>query len=138
MAVAYSDGDAFQNLVDLYRQRVSTINALVDSILYCFQDFDNYDEKAAKKALRPVALDVFKALHTGFSNLDEWNASGIHRVIEDTTKALDLKMGKVGQPLRVAVTGGSFSPPIDQTVEIIGREKTITRIERAITYISVK
>jgi len=56
-------------------------------------------------------------------------------VIETITETLDIKMGAVGQPLRVAVTGGSFSPPIDQTVEMIGREKTLARINRAIDYI---
>jgi glutamyl-tRNA synthetase len=47
-------------------------------------------------------------------------------------------MGKVGQPLRVAVTGGSFSPPIDQTVELLGRERCLTRLERAISLVSTK
>jgi glutamyl-tRNA synthetase len=47
-------------------------------------------------------------------------------------------MGKVGQPLRVAVTGGSFSPPIDQTVELLGKERSINRIQHAIDYISTK
>jgi glutamyl-tRNA synthetase len=59
-------------------------------------------------------------------------------VIDSITDALDIKMGAVGQPLRVAVTGGSFSPPIDKTVEIIGREKTLARINRAISYILEK
>ena len=45
-------------------------------------------------------------------------------------------MGKVGQPLRVAVTGGSFSPPIDQTVKILGKARSVARIERALAYIS--
>jgi len=67
--------------------------------------------------------------------LEVWNSTTIHGVIETITETLDIKMGAVGQPLRVAVTGGSFSPPIDQTVEMIGKEKTLTRINRAISYI---
>ncbi|MFT7675899.1 MAG: glutamyl-tRNA synthetase, partial [Gammaproteobacteria bacterium] len=58
------------------------------------------------------------------------------QTIEDVTTELEIGMGKVGQPLRVAVTGGGFSPPIDQTVEIIGREKTLARIDQAIVYIN--
>ena len=125
-------------IVDLYRQRVSTINELVDSIRYCFQDFEDYDAKAAKKALRPVALEPLQLLLTDLGVLEVWQQADIHRVIEDVTVKLELNMGKVGQPLRVAVTGGSFSPPIDETVTIIGKETTLRRISVAIDYISSK
>ncbi len=128
----------FHSIVDLYRQRVSTINQLADSILYCFEDFEEYDEKAAKKALRPVALEPLQSLLKEFANLEEWKSPAIHQVIDSITQVLELNMGKVGQPLRVAVTGGSFSPPIDKTVEIIGKAKTLARISRAISYISAK
>jgi glutamyl-tRNA synthetase len=136
--VSFDDQADFHSIVDLYRQRVSTINELVDSISYCFQEFDSYDEKAAKKVLRPVALEPLEMLRAGLEGLDDWNSSAIHDVIEGITLALDVGMGKVGQPLRVAVTGGSFSPPIDKTVEIIGKQQTLDRISKAIDYISTK
>ena len=126
------------SIVELYRQRVSTINQLVDSILYCFEDFGEYDEKAAKKALRPVALEPLQCLQHELSQLNEWKSPAIHQIIESIIERLGLNMARVGQPLRVAVTGGSFSPPIDNTVEIIGKAKTLTRIARAISYISDK
>ncbi len=135
IGVDFDDQTDFRSIVDLYRQRVSTINELTDDILYCFCDFDEYDEKAAKKTLRPVALEPLKKLHSELAQLDDWNSTTIHNVIEAITKALDVKMGAVGQPLRVAITGGSFSPPIDKTVEIIGRARTLTRINNAISYI---
>ncbi len=135
IGVDFDDQTDFRSIVDLYRQRVSTINELTDDILYCFCDFDEYDEKAAKKTLRPVALEPLKKLHGELAQLDDWNSTTIHHVIEAITKALDVKMGAVGQPLRVAITGGSFSPPIDKTVEIIGRARTLTRINNAISYI---
>jgi len=125
-------------IVDLYRQRVSTINELVDNITYCFQDFEDYDAKAAKKALRPVALEPLQLLLANFGALEVWQQADVHRIIEDVTLNLDLNMGKVGQPLRVAVTGGSFSPPIDETVAILGKEVTLRRISTAIDYISSK
>ena len=136
LELEYDDNFEFAAVVDLYRQRVSTINELVDSIRYCFQDFDDYDAKAAKKALRPVALEPLQRLLVLLSALDAWNAEAIHAVVEQVVKELEVGMGKVGQPLRVAVTGGSFSPPIDQTVELLGKERSINRIERAIGYIS--
>ena len=125
-------------VVDLYRQRSVTLNELADSILYCFEDFEKYDEKAARKVLRPDALEPLQGLHDGLSALSEWDSSAIHAVIGRITEELDVGMGKVGQPLRVAVTGGSFSPPIDQTVELVGRERSLARIRRAIDYIKAR
>jgi len=135
VGVEFDDQTNLDSIVDLYRQRVSTINELVDSILYCFRDFEQYDEKAAKKVLKPVALGPLTQLQNELALLEVWNSTTIHGVIETITETLEIKMGAVGQPLRVAVTGGSFSPPIDQTVEMIGREKTLARIDRAIGYI---
>jgi glutamyl-tRNA synthetase len=132
----YDDNFDFAAVVDLYRQRVFTINELVESILYCFQDFDAYDQKAAQKVLKPVALEPLQRLLELLAELDAWNAVSIHAVVEQVTAELEVGMGKVGQPLRVAVTGGSFSPPIDQTVELLGRDRSINRIQRAIDYIS--
>ncbi|MFT5740752.1 MAG: glutamyl-tRNA synthetase [Gammaproteobacteria bacterium] len=123
-------------VVDLYRQRVSTINELVESILYCFQDFESYDGKAAKKVFKESSLEPLQRLLSALGELDDWHAESIHAVIEKITEDLQVGMGQVGQPLRVAVTGGSFSPPIDQTLEIIGKERTLARIAAAIDYVS--
>lgn len=136
LEIEYDGSLDFSTIVDLYRQRASTVNELVDSILYCFQDFTDYDEKAARKVLRQEALEPLRQLHFQLSGLETWDAQSVHSVIKAITEALGVGMGKVGQPLRVAVTGGSFSPPIDQTLELLGRERSIARIQRAIDYIS--
>ncbi len=138
LQVKYETGPEFNSIIDLYRQRVSSINDLVDSIRYCYEDFEEYDAKAAKKALRPVALEPLNLLLARLSELDNWDKDSIHRVINEVTDQLELNMGKVGQPLRVAVTGGSFSPPINETVAIIGKETTLARISKAIGYISLQ
>jgi len=124
------------SIVDLYRGRVKTINELADSILYFFQDFGEYDAKAAKKAFKAAALEPLQLLYGKLSELSSWNTEDIHAVIQAVTEELQVNMGKVGQPLRVAVTGGSFSPPIDQTVAKIGRRNSLARIQRAIELIS--
>jgi glutamyl-tRNA synthetase len=138
LEINHSGALDFASVVDLYRQRVSTINELVDSILYYFQDFTDYDAKAAAKVLKPPALLPLQCLRDRLTLLDSWTASDIHAAIEAITVELDVGMGKVGQPLRVAVTGGSFSPPIDQTVELLGKQRCLARLERAIAHISKK
>ncbi len=136
LGISVEDNLNISGIVNLYRERVKTVNELADSILYVFQEFEEYDTKAANKALKVTALEPLSALASKFELLEHWNAEAIHQVVQDVTTELGLNMGKVGQPLRVAVTGGSFSPPIDQTVEIIGKENTLSRIQRAITKIS--
>jgi glutamyl-tRNA synthetase len=122
-------------VVELYRQRSSTINELVDNILYVFQEFEQYDEKAAAKVLKPQALLPLQRLREQLGSLSSWTASDIHGVIEALTRELEVGMGKIGQPLRVAITGGSFSPPIDQTAELLGRDRCLARLDRAIEFI---
>jgi len=123
-------------VVDLYRQRAATINALVDAIEYFFRDFDEYDSRAAGKVLKPAALEPLQRAAASLAALESWNAAAIHAAIEQLTVELGVGMGKIGQPLRVAITGGSFSPPIDQTLELLGRRTSLARIERAIAYVS--
>ena len=138
LQIAFDDSLDFAAVVDLYRQRVNTINELVDGILYYFVDFADYEAKAAARVLKEPARAPLQLLHERLAQLQSWTATDIHRVIEDITQELEIGMGKVGQPLRVAVTGGSFSPPIDQTVELLGKARSIARIGRAIDFISTK
>jgi glutamyl-tRNA synthetase len=135
LEISHDAGTDLSSLVELYRQRATTINELVDSILYVFQDFEQYDEKAAAKVLKPQALLPLQRMREQFGLLGSWSAGDIHAVIESITRELEVGMGKVGQPLRVAITGGSFSPPIDQTAELLGRDRCLARLDRAIDYI---
>jgi len=139
LALLHIDCDADFDLaavVDLYRQRAATINALVDAIDYFFRDFDEYDSRAAGKVLKPAALEPLQQARERLAALESWNSAAIHAVIEQLTVELGIGMGKIGQPLRVAITGGSFSPPIDQTLELLGRQTSLDRIERAIEFVS--
>jgi glutamyl-tRNA synthetase len=68
------------------------------------------------------------------SALTEWVAPALHDAVNQTATELSLGMGKVAQPIRVAVSGGTVSPPIDVTLEVLGREVTLARLERALGY----
>ncbi len=136
MGVVAPEAMDISPIVELYRERVKTVNELAQNILYFFEDFAEYDPKAAKKAFKSAALQPLQLLLDKFQQLGTWEVESIHDVIQQVTKELDVGMGKVGQPLRVAVTGGSFSPPIDQTVFMIGKATSLQRIQRAIDTIN--
>jgi glutamyl-tRNA synthetase len=59
----------------------------------------------------------------------------VHQVLVDTAEKHELKLGKLAQPLRVAVTGGAVSPPLDVTLALIGRERVLSRLQHAIEFI---
>jgi len=68
----------------------------------------------------------------------EWNPESIHQIITNTCEKHDIGFGKIGQPLRVAITGGTQSPSIDLTITLLDRENVISRLKQAIQYIGSK
>jgi glutamyl-tRNA synthetase len=76
-----------------------------------------------------------RAAREKLANLTEWTKEGIAQTIEDVSSSFEINMGKLGQPIRVAVTGGSVSPPIDVTVWLVGRERALKRLDNAIIMI---
>ena len=130
-----TNGPKFSDLADGFRERAETLVQMVETSRYCFEDFDEIDAKAAKKNLRPVILESMRAAREALAGLANWTKEGIAAAIEDTAARFELNMGKLGQPIRVAVTGGPVSPPIDVTVWLVGRERTLERLDRAISTI---
>ena len=127
-----------EDVVEAYRERAETLREMAESARYCYEDFEEFDAKAAKKHLRPVILEPLRSLAARLADLDDWSAAGIETAIRETAAAHDINMGKLGQPLRVAVTGTGVSPPIDVTVCLVGRERTAQRLDRAIAAIEAR
>jgi glutamyl-tRNA synthetase len=105
---------------------------------YCYEDFESIEPAAAKKHLRPVILEPLQAVREKLGSLPEWSRESIAEAIEATAQSFEIKMGKLGQPIRVAVTGGAVSPPIDVTLHLVGRERTLDRLDDAISIIEVR
>jgi glutamyl-tRNA synthetase len=122
-------------LADGFRERAVPLVQMAESCRYCYEDFDEIEPKAAKKNLRPVVLEPMRDVTSRFSVLSDWQPALLTQAIEGCAAAHDIKMGKLGQPIRVAVTGGAVSPPIDVTLALIGRERTLTRLQTAIEFI---
>ncbi len=127
---------ALRDLIEVQKERVKTLGEMVEQSVFFYREFDTYDEKAAKKNFKPEAVAPLQALRDALEKLDSWEAEPVHEVIKQVAEQLDIKMGKVAQPLRIAVTGGAVSPSIDLTLVLIGRERTLNRIDRAIETIN--
>ncbi len=130
-----SQGPDLVEVVKTQRERCKTLVEMAEASVYFYRDFDEYDEKAAKKNFKQGSDEVLQKLLDEFTKEDEWNGERLHQIVLDTAESLEIKLGKVAQPLRVAVTGASVSPSIDLTLSLLGREKTLARMQRAIQYI---
>jgi glutamyl-tRNA synthetase len=132
LGVAVDDDKLLEGVANAQRERARTLNEMAHNSLFFFCDIEAYDDKAARKNLTPEAAPVLQALEEGFKALGDWNAGAIHEVINAVAQRYGVGLGKVAQPLRVAVSGGAVSPPIDITVALLGKERTCGRIEAAL------
>ena len=115
-------------------ERARTLVEMAEISQFFYRDFDGYDEQSAKKHLRPVALEPMGKVKTGLEGLDSWTAESVYQVVKDVAEELGLKIGKVAQPLRVAVVGRAASPSIDVTLYLVGKEACLRRIDRAMDF----
>ena len=132
------DGPDLIKVLAVFQERCNTLVELVDDIRFLYEDFDEYNAKQAKKQFKETSLPVLESLKQQYSELQDWSADAIHHVVEETVNTLEIGFGKVGQPLRLAVTGHGKSPSIDVTLELLGKEKTLKRLEQAMGYINNK
>lgn len=136
--LAADSADATVGAVTLFRERANTLVELTDWLRPYFSDFDEYDAAAAKKHLRPVAAESLAAVRERLAALADWSPESLHHAVEQTAEALGLGMGKVGMPLRVAVTGSGQSPGLGETLELVGRARALARIDRALEFIAAR
>lgn len=137
------DIDLDEKLIKIIKelsQRAKTLLDIANSIDYFYIDPSAYDEKAAKKFLTPEILPVLEDIKNEFSSefFDQdysFHAQSAHVVFDKIMKKWDLKLGKLAQPMRVVLTGGSVSPGIFEVIEILGRETVLQRLNKAISYI---
>ena len=130
--IDYSKGPALSSIVKAYAERCSTLKEMAEQCRYVYEDFTELDEAASKKWFKANTPEVLTRCLEKFAAVSEenWKAENLHPVVESVAQEMEIGMGKVGMPLRIAVTGRGQSPGIDVTMELIGKSKCMERIER--------
>lgn len=115
------------------RDRAKTLKEMAEKARVWYSPLETYDEAAVAKHLQtPTARAALEAAHAQFAALPEWKVEAIHAAIEAAAASIGEGMGKIAQPLRVALTGTQVSPSIDHTAFLAGRDEALRRIDAAI------
>ncbi|HWR59328.1 MAG TPA: glutamate--tRNA ligase, partial [Thermodesulfovibrionales bacterium] len=119
------------------RERAKTLVELAHSLRYYIADDVEYNEKAKTKFLDEKSMPYLIELKDGLAVIDDFSAPEIEKVFKGIVEKHGVKLGNVAQPVRVAITGGTESPGIFEVLEIVGRDKSLRRLDRAIQAIGI-
>lgn len=129
-----SQGPALTEVVKLQQERAKTLVEMATNSVFFYRSPEQYDDKAARKNLTEKSLPLLKDMVERLSAV-AWEAEPIHDQIKACSVDNEVGMGKVAQPIRVAVTGSTVSPPLDVTLELLGKERTLSDMAKAIVWI---
>ena len=119
------------------RDRVKTLKEMAERARLWYVGIESYDEAAVNKHLLG-ASDILGAARMALAATSDWSTTGVDAALRGTAESLGLGMGKVAQPLRVAITGTQVSPSIEHTVFLCGREGALQRIDAALALIAAR
>jgi glutamyl-tRNA synthetase len=127
LGIDITQGPALSEIVKAQCERAKTLREMAEKSRYFYSDVE-YNPESFQKNVTPDVVPALTAIRDSLVKLADWNKEAIHQVVADTVEQLSLKLGKVAQPIRVAVTGDTMSPSIDVTLFLLGREKTLARL----------
>lgn len=133
--VGLNHGPKITEVVDVMRERASTLEEMADKVLYLYAEFDEYNPAAASKHLTADAAALFENLIEKLESLETWEAAQINQALQSVVKSAGVKFPNLALPLRVAISGDAATPSIDITVKLVGRERTLLRVKNALNYI---
>jgi len=130
-----SQGPDLTEVVKAQVERCKTLEEMADKSVFFYHQPETTDSKAQIKFLNLKTLLILQELMLRFEKLSPWDPRSIHATFDQLTQELDLNLGQLAQPLRVAVSGGTISPPIDVTLALLGQKVTLKRLYQAIEQI---
>lgn len=126
--IDYHNGPSLDELLTLQKDRVKTIRELVLSSRFFYEDTLNYNDEALKTHITLETKPFLQAMLHGLQIISNWQKETLHQTLITIAEKNNTKLGKIAQPLRVAITGNTSSPSIDKTLELLGKERVLQRI----------
>jgi len=135
MGLATPEETFARNIVGDLRERAKTLIELAEGSLFYFGDELIYEEEAARKFLTAEAGGHLEAIMSGLPDLTDYTKAGIETFLRDLSEKRNTKLKFIAQPLRVALTGKTVSPGIDDVMVTLGKEKVLQRLQQAVQFI---
>jgi len=121
-----------EKALPLLRERSRTLSEMANGVSYFIQREVHFDEKAQKKFVIPANHEIYQELAQSFMVVEEFSGSPIEEILREAANKRGVKLGKIAQPLRVALTGRMASPGIFDVMALLGKERVLERIENAV------
>ncbi|MGY0399971.1 MAG: glutamate--tRNA ligase [Ostreibacterium sp.] len=134
LGIHYGDADLAM-IIPYYVERTKTLREMAEQTVWLFQIPNNYPVKAVKKAFHADAMIYLQSMADKLKNITHWQQVVLHDAVAETVAEYKVGFGKVGMPLRLALTGGKASPNIDEIMLLLGKEKTLAAIDAAVTFL---
>ena len=132
---SFHKGPFIESVIRTLNARSKTLKDMADDAEFYFTDTVSYDEKAAKKFFKAASVEPLRLLIDQFEALDEFKEADLENAFKAVMEITGLKLGKIAQPVRLALTGKTASPGIFEIIEIIDKDKVLSRIKDAIKFI---
>jgi glutamyl-tRNA synthetase len=131
-------GPYAESVIETLKPRSKTLKDMAEQALFYYTEDIIYEEKAAKKVLKPAALEPMRLLAEKLENLEDYSEENLEHIFKEVMEQTGLKLGKIAQPVRVALTGRTASPGIFEITSIIGKQRVVERLHKAIEFIEEK
>lgn len=127
--------DYLRRVTALVRERLVLLKEAPDMVSFFYSDEFGYDEKGAKKHLaKDTTPALLKSIIEKLSSVENWNVEAIEAAVRAVAEEAGVGAGDVIHPTRMAITGRTFGPGLFELIEVIGKDRVISRIERAANY----
>jgi glutamyl-tRNA synthetase len=125
------DPAAFAAVAPLAQTRITVLSEIVPNVDFLFVESPEIDEGSWAKAMKEGAGDLLDAAVAAYTALPSWEAEELKAALEAVGAERGLKLGKAQAPVRVAVTGRSVGLPLFESLQVLGRERTLARLQAA-------
>lgn len=132
LGIDYTQGPHLADLITAQAERCKTLQEMALRSRYFFEELQGYEPGAVQKHVKADILPALRAILERFRSLPLWECAPIHEVVKVVATEFGLGLGKLAQPLRIFCTGGTVSPPLDQTLWLLGRERCVARIQNGL------
>ena len=131
-----SKGPDLVHVIAALQERSKNLVEMAEGARLFYQAPDNYDEKAVQKNIKDVTWPLLQDFLVRAEKLQEWDSTMIHALLGETCEAHEVGLGKLAQPIRILVSGGPVSPPIDTTLALLGKDESIRRLQEGMRRLS--